>query len=334
MNENSRALQRSKILATIFSLCCVTQWGTSARAVMFEPPGDVAPAQTAGGASRGRVSFTPPGDTAPAQTSGGASRGRLSFTPPGDPAPTRTLSGSSRGVTFEAPGDPSPSSEQSSDGGASRSTIDPTANSTTQSIQQAPDSAADDRPDALINTAIALLPETEVGRTVEERPTFFVYLPETASRKVFFSLLDDRRNSYYQTFIEISGERGIVSFQLPEDAPPLEIGKNYEWYFAIVEGEKMRPDSPTVSGWVKRVAPSASLSDRRASQDKSGMTLELVRAYGLEGIWYDTLSSLVELKRLQPNNPNLNSEWTQLLEQVGLDSIAVNRIVPLEVQPE
>ncbi|MGB7056519.1 MAG: DUF928 domain-containing protein [Geitlerinemataceae cyanobacterium] len=276
-------------------------WQIPGQAVTFNPPGDPAPRQTAGGASRGGLTFDPPGDAAPRQTAGGSSRGGLTFDPPGDPAPRQTAGGSSRGiVTFDPPGDPAP---HQTVGSSSRGE------------------------DSLV---MALVPETNHGRTVAERPTFFIYLPEIPMKRGFFSIQDEHRNGLYQTYIDIPENRGIISFTLPEDAPPLEVGKDYEWYFVAVEGETLRPDSREISGWIKRVEPSSEV----ATIARAGVSLELAMAYGQQGIWYDTLNTLVELKHLQPDNDNLNSEWAELLEQVGLSAIAANSVVPIAPKAE
>lgn len=292
---------RSKFsVAAALGLALSLLWQTPGQAVTFNPPGDAAPRQTAGGASRGGLTFEPPGDAAPRQTAGGSSRG-LTFDPPGDPAPRQTAGGSSRGiVTFDPPGDPAP---QQTVGSSSR---------------------GEDK------WVTALVPQTNHGRTTAERPTFFIYLPEIPVRQGFFSIQDEHRNGLYQTYIEIPENRGIISFTLPDDAPPLEVGKDYEWHFVAIEGVKLRPDSPEISGWIKRVEPSAEVK----TIARSGVSLELATAYGQQGIWYDTLSTLVELKHLQPENRNLNSEWAELLEQVGLAAIAANPVVPIAPKAE
>ncbi|HIK31058.1 MAG TPA: DUF928 domain-containing protein [Oscillatoriales cyanobacterium M4454_W2019_049] len=287
----------SLALGLIFSLGCQTP----SLAVTFNPPGDAAPRQTAGGASRGGLTFNPPGDAAPRQTAGGSSRAGVTFDPPGDPAPARTAGSSTRGaVTFDPPGDPAP---QQTVGSSSRGEE---------------------------YWVTALVPETNHGRTVAERPTFFIYLPEMDVREGFFSIQDEHRNGVYQTYIEIPEHGGIISFTLPEDAPPLEVDRDYEWHFVPINGETLRPDSPEIVGWIKRVAPSSNLEKIA----RAGASLDLANAYGQQGIWYDTLSTLVTLKQLQPDNTDLNGEWSDLLEQVGLGAIAPNSVVPIEPKAE
>ncbi|MEC4983886.1 MAG: DUF928 domain-containing protein [Oscillatoria sp. PMC 1076.18] len=259
-------------------------------ALQFQPPGDSAPNTSIGGGTRGKVTFAAPGDSAPTTSTGGASRGKVTFAAPGDSAPRTSTGGASRGeVTFAPPGDSAPNT---SAGGGTRN----------------------ERLPALT----ALLPDTNYGQTIASRPTFFVYLPPTASTEVFFSLQDENRNHHYQTTIEVSGEGGIVSVTLPEDAPELEIGKNYAWFFApIPPGETIQPSSYGVSGWVKRVELPTQISENAATNPVAQAT-----AYAESGIWYDTLAVLAAAQKAQPENSVLVSEWRDLLQQVGLEEIA------------
>ena len=254
--------------------------------VQFGAPGDAAPRNSVGGGVRGNVQFAAPGEAAPRSSVGGGVRGNVQFGAPGDAAPRNSVGGGVRGVQFGTPGDAAP---RNSVGGGVRG----------------------DEPPAMA----ALLPSTKNGRTVSAHPTFFVYLPPTLSKEVFFSVQDEQGNNLYQTRRKISGQGGIISVTLPENAPALETGKNYVWFFApILPDGILRPDNYVVTGWVKRVEANVG-SDRQSP-------VEQATAYGKAGIWYDTLKILATAQRSQPNNANLTKEWKELLEQVGLNAIA------------
>jgi hypothetical protein len=209
------------------------------------------------------------------------------FAAPGEATPRNTIGGGSRGnVRFQTPGESAPAN---------------TASGGTRTEGQA---------------LTALLPTTRYGRTVAARPTFFVYLPPTASKEVFFSVQDERRNHHYQTILKISGQGGIVSFTLPEDAPELEIGKNYVWFFAPIQpGGILQPDNNGAIGWIRRV-------ESQTAQNATKTPLERATEYAQQGIWYDTLAILAEAKLTQPGNATLASEWKDLLKEVGLEAIA------------
>jgi hypothetical protein len=214
----------------------------------------------------------------------------VNFESVGTPAPVNTSSGGIRGdVNFEAPG--SNTTSQTASGGV--------------------------RGEDLAKV-IPLLPTNSYGRTVSGRPTFLVYLPPTASQEVFFSLQDADRNHHYQKTFNISGQGGIVEITLPEDAPELEIGKEYVWFFAPISPDGiLQPDNYSVTGWVKRVE-----SPVPNDQLSSLTPIKLAIIYAQEGIWYDTLAILNAAKLAQPDDVTLASEWKDLLQQVGLEAIA------------
>ena len=145
-------------------------------------------------------------------------------------------------VTFNPPGEDKP---QASTGGASRSIG--------QCINQAENSDLPLTP---------LLPADALSLTVASHPTVLAYLPKTSANKVFFSWQDEDNNHLYQTILPIENKAGIVSLTLPEDAPPLEVGKNYQWAIAVMCDGRLQPDSPMIRGQIQRVEMTPGLSDR------------------------------------------------------------------------
>lgn len=206
-------------------------------------------------------------------------------------------------VTFSPPGAGKP---DNSAGGASRSSA--------QCVQD----TANGGP-----SATPLTPANYQALTVAERPTFFVYVPETSARKVFFSLEGENKDSHYQTTVAITGKAGIVSVSLPAEAKALETGKNYKWSFVIMCGNALRPDSPAVEGTIMR----SPLNPTLTSQLEKATPIERAALYGKDGIWYDTLATVAELRRSQPNDSTLEATWTQLLTSVGLDAIATKPLL-------
>lgn len=258
--------------------------------LQFKAPGDPAPINSVGGGTRGAVKFAAPGDAAPVNSVGGGIRGNIRFRTLGDAAPVNSVGGGTRGnIRFQTPGDPTP---VNTIGAGSRS---------------------DEQP-----LLTALLPTTRYGRTIAARPTFFVYIPPTAAKEVFFSLKDENGKHHYQTMLKISGRGGIVSVTLPNNSPELEMDQNYQWFFApIPPGGILQPDNYGVTGWVKRVeAPNST------QLNSSENPLEKATEYAEAGIWYDTVALLVSAQMAQPSNETLLSEWKELLKEVGLDGIA------------
>lgn len=280
--------------------------------VQFEAPGDAVPRTSVGGGTRGETQFSAPGDAAPQTSVGGGTRGDVQFSVPGEAAPRGSVGGGSRGeIQFGVPGDATPRGTAS---GGSRGEVQ----FSTPGDGAPQSSASGGTRDNDVPALTALLPSTRYGRTVSARPTFFVYLPPTTSKEVFFSLQDEQGNPHYQSILTISGSGGIVSVTLPENAPELEMGKNYLWFFApIPPGGVLRPDNYSVTGWVKRVEAPIE-GDRNTALNP----VELATLYARSGVWYDTLAVLMAARRSQPDNATLAKEWQDLLKQVGLNAIA------------
>lgn len=282
--------------------------------LQFQAPGESAPRSTIGGGTRGNVRFAAPGEVAPNQTVGGGTRGNVKFAPPGEAAPLNTSGGGTRGnVRFQAAGEAAPVTTA---GGGTRANVrfQPAG-------ENAPNTTASGGTRTNGQLAVtALVPTTRYGRTLSARPTFFVYVPPTATKEVFFSLQDERRNHVYQATLKISGKGGIVSVTLPQDAPELEVGKNYVWFFAPIQpGGILQPDNYGTVGWVKRV-------ESHTVQNATGTPVEVATEYAKQGIWYDTLAVLAAAKQAQPGNQTLLTEWQDLLKEVGLEAIATQPI--------
>lgn len=97
----------------------------------------------------------------------------------------------------------------------------------------------------------ALMPAR--AQTHSERPTFLLHVPPTVARAVFFSLKDAEEDYYYQTSVPLPDTPGELSFPLPEEAPALEIGKEYVWSFGLMCRENIDPNDPTLNGSIRRV---------------------------------------------------------------------------------
>ena len=166
----------------------------------------------------------------------------------------------------------------------------------------------------------ALIPETNLGLTVAKYPSFFWYVPPTPARTAEFVLSDENNNEIYKTTLAMTGDSGIISLSLPASATlaPLEVNKNYSWTFSLICNPKNPSAITFVEGWVQRIEPSATLASqlaKAAPRDRPGI-------FAKAGVWNDTLSSLSELRRANPQDRTLASDWETLLKSVGLERIA------------
>lgn len=168
-----------------------------------------------------------------------------------------------------------------------------------------------------------ILPTTNNGLTTASHPTLLVHIPPTSARTVFLSLQDENEEEVYQTILPIGYQSGVMNLDIPKEAPALETGKIYKWSFALMCDDKLRPDSPIVQGFIKRIE----LEPQLANQLETATPLEMAALYGKAGIWYDTVAILANLRQAQPQNEDLTTAWNNLLNSVGLEQVVKAELV-------
>ena len=180
---------------------------------------------------------------------------------------------------------------------------------------------------------LALLPETNLGLTTQANPRFMWYTPLSQAELVEFSLYATNpeqpqdRQLVYQATLSITGENGIASLELPIGAgvPPLEIGQAYQWTVALVCDATDRRSNLQVQGWVQRVEVDSALAAELAET----CPRDRIALYAQNGLWFDALNTLVDLRRAYPEDAGLGASWLEFLGSVGLDAIADEPLFPL-----
>lgn len=169
----------------------------------------------------------------------------------------------------------------------------------------------------------ALMPSTNIGLTVSETPTLFWYVPGKAPLEVEFVLREADGQVIDQQTLELTETPGIVSLSLSK---PLEVGKDYHWFFSTICNPSDRAGDRFVGGWIRRVAKSDALeSQLAAAKDES----DRVSIYARESLWFDTLASLAQLVRENPTDETLAAQWEELLQSVDLSALVKQPFVKI-----
>ncbi|NJN90789.1 MAG: DUF928 domain-containing protein [Leptolyngbyaceae cyanobacterium SL_5_14] len=167
----------------------------------------------------------------------------------------------------------------------------------------------------------ALTPAENFGYTTLEHPTFFFYIPQLYAEKAVaadFVLLDEQGNEIYSTTFQPRHTANVISVTLPTNsASALELGKSYQWSFGLTCNLDDRSGDRVMDGWIQRIQPSAELQTALTNAAPA----QLPTLYAQSGIWYDALASLVAL-RTTPTTPTFTTQWSTLLNSVGLGHIA------------
>ena len=175
-------------------------------------------------------------------------------------------------------------------------------------------------------TLTALVPANNLGMTTAQYPVIFFYVPQTSADILELSLLDENDNEIYQKNLKPMKTGGIASINFL-DLPglkPLQVGKSYHWYLSIVCNVQDRSADIFVDSWVQRINPDPALQSELKQVSPEGRAA----LYAVNGIWYDSLTALFETRKASPNNSALVNEWADLLDSVGLDTVAREPLVP------
>ncbi len=179
--------------------------------------------------------------------------------------------------------------------------------------------------------AITLLPNTNngLGLTVNPHPTFFVYIPQTSAHTALLSLMDNETGEMIEVPVDLNATETIIQIDLPKETKPLQVGQTYNWSVGLIcqsGAVTLAPNSVLDEGEIKRVELEPSLNNPFGNEP----SLELAALYADNGIWFDTLTTLAQLKRSQPNDLAYTTAWTELLKSVELEDIAT---YPLATPP-
>ncbi|MGB5960181.1 MAG: DUF928 domain-containing protein [Coleofasciculaceae cyanobacterium] len=168
----------------------------------------------------------------------------------------------------------------------------------------------------------ALMPSSNIGVTLADYPTFFFYIPDVNLEGVEgeFILINQDHQEIYKEIVALTAGDSIVRVELnPTPAlPPLEVGKSYYWIFSLLLDKVDKSGNRDVAGWIKRVEPNSAIKSQLvAATDKAKPAI-----YASNGIWYEAVTSLANLRCASPNDKTILSNWSSLLQQVKLPEIA------------
>ena len=170
-----------------------------------------------------------------------------------------------------------------------------------------------------------LLPNSNIGLTTAERPTFFFQISQTSVREAKFILLNAKGDTiiYDQNF-PLTKTGGVISVTLPADREALEVGKEYRWELAVLCDPDDQTGNPRIQGAIQRIQPSHQLVNDLGKAS----VRDRVDLYANEGFWYDTLKTMADLRLANPNDPTLANDWKELLDYAGLSTIDREPLLP------
>jgi hypothetical protein len=162
----------------------------------------------------------------------------------------------------------------------------------------------------------ALVPTANWGKTVAEHPTLWFYVPyspQQAPVGVFVIQDEDYSDIYRARFTLPSSAPGLVSISLPKEASPLVVGESYRWQLNLYCSADATSAPVYVSGWLEPVSSSA------GNSLESLTVTNQHEMYANQGIWFDAIHHLAQLRQADPSDPSLFQDWQILLQAQGVN---------------
>jgi Domain of Unknown Function (DUF928) len=160
------------------------------------------------------------------------------------------------------------------------------------------------------------------GLTANEHPTLWFYIPyaQNSISRIDFILSDGDNPTnriVYQNAIQSPTQPGIVNFSLPQTSAPLAIDRLYQWELKLTMKRQLDQEI-SVKGWIQRAGLNGELSDliKRSTPEQQAAL------YAEQGLWYDALSTLAELRRDRPQDIEIIQDWKNILKSVDLGKLA------------
>ena len=168
--------------------------------------------------------------------------------------------------------------------------------------------------------AVTVFAPDHTGLTVNPQPTLYWHLSKQAPVQIELTLIDEAGVKPLIEKVEKSPlSPGIHALSLKDAGVKLSPDVEYRWHVALIFDPKMRSSDVTSSGTIKLVAAPAGL------QGKVADVRSAPAAYAGEGLWYDSIESLMRLIQASPDDAKLKSQLDALLAQVGLAQVGGTR---------
>ncbi|WP_404789048.1 DUF928 domain-containing protein [Altericista sp. CCNU0014] len=170
-----------------------------------------------------------------------------------------------------------------------------------------------------------IIPISNYGHSTADYPTIYWYLKNHNYSWARLDLyptqdsLPEEMPQYSKTW-KLTNAPPLYSFTFPqnEDLKPLEVGREYLWKLTLF-CSPLGPDDDTadgsqvsIQGAITRVSASSSLSDQLERSDRK------YDVYAEEGLWYDAIHDLATRRQERPQDPQLNSDWCDLMKETRL----------------
>jgi len=160
---------------------------------------------------------------------------------------------------------------------------------------------------------LVVLAPDHTGLTTREQPTLYWYISKPVASRLEVTVINDQAIDP-----ALPTHAGIQSIDLAKAGVKLKPGVEYRWFVSAIGDPDQRSNDVVASGTIERITPDKALKSKIAGANER----DLARVYAQAGVWYDTIDTLSRMIEKSPGDSALREQRAELLEQVGLKSVA------------
>jgi hypothetical protein len=174
----------------------------------------------------------------------------------------------------------------------------------------------------LPNWLYTLTPTSGKGLTTQAQPSLFTFQSEGVPSLEYRVTISEPSNPKpLFIYAASSSAKGIHRVDLSQFDITLKPGVTYEWTVALRPNPKKRSDDLIARGTIKRIEPSAELTEKL----KSAAAADYPAIYAEAGLWYDALAAISDQIAANPKDKELVEMRDSLLQQVELKQAVSGR---------
>ncbi len=175
-------------------------------------------------------------------------------------------------------------------------------------------------PSSDLPTIFGLVPDSHMGMTVREQPTFAWYISDLTTLPLYFTLIDAEGVApIIEESLSLPTQPGIQLTELGAFGKKLEKGKVYQWTVSLMVDENRRSKDIVGGGLIQLAEQAPAMQSALLASDEP---TAVSRVFAESGLWYDALGTISQSIRDNPSNSALRNLRADLLEQVDLGFVA------------
>ena len=162
-------------------------------------------------------------------------------------------------------------------------------------------------------TILSLTPD-HTGLTINNQPKLYFYLPTLTNNPIEFILINENMEEpLIETNINVE-TNGLQLIDISKYNVQLKEENTYQWYVSLKPNTERSSLDIVSGGSIKFIHPSKLI--KNTPKEPSNFTSF---EYAKAGIWYETISSIIEENSSETSKENINSQLSSLLNQAGIN---------------